>query len=75
MSTVHPPVAPTTTPTAMPPSVHPDIAHLPGAMLTTAATRALAVLRVSTGFLFLWAFLDKTFGLRSEERRVGKSVL
>ncbi|MFC0531790.1 hypothetical protein [Phytohabitans kaempferiae] len=32
-------------------------------MLTTAAARALAVLRVSTGFVFLWAFLDKTFGL------------
>jgi thiosulfate dehydrogenase [quinone] large subunit len=24
---------------------------------------ALAVLRLSTGFIFLWAFLDKTFGL------------
>jgi thiosulfate dehydrogenase (quinone) large subunit len=35
----------------------------PGAMLTKTAARALAVLRVSTGFVFLWAFLDKTFGL------------
>jgi thiosulfate dehydrogenase [quinone] large subunit len=35
----------------------------PGAMLTTAAAKALAVLRISTGFVFLWAFLDKTFGL------------
>lgn len=34
----------------------------PGSMLTHAAARALAVLRVSTGFVFLWAFLDKTFG-------------
>jgi thiosulfate dehydrogenase [quinone] large subunit len=34
----------------------------PGAMLTTAAAKALAVLRISTGFVFLWAFLDKTFG-------------
>jgi thiosulfate dehydrogenase [quinone] large subunit len=25
--------------------------------------RVLAVLRVATGFIFLWAFLDKTFGL------------
>lgn len=25
--------------------------------------RALAVLRLATGFIFLWAFLDKTFGL------------
>lgn len=30
---------------------------------TTAAGIALAVLRVSMGFVFLWAFLDKTFGL------------
>jgi thiosulfate dehydrogenase (quinone) large subunit len=29
----------------------------------TAAGRALAVLRVATGLVFLWAFLDKTFGL------------
>ncbi|WP_326560414.1 hypothetical protein [Micromonospora sp. NBC_01796] len=35
----------------------------PGHMLTTTAARALAVLRISTGFVFLWAFLDKTFGL------------
>jgi thiosulfate dehydrogenase [quinone] large subunit len=35
----------------------------PGAMLTAAAAKALAVLRISTGFVFLWAFLDKTFGL------------
>lgn len=34
----------------------------PGAMLTRTASRALAVLRISTGFVFLWAFLDKTFG-------------
>jgi thiosulfate dehydrogenase [quinone] large subunit len=26
--------------------------------------RVLAVLRIATGFIFLWAFLDKTFGLR-----------
>lgn len=40
-----------------------EIAHVPGSMITSAAAKALAVLRVSTGFLFLWAFLDKTFGL------------
>jgi thiosulfate dehydrogenase (quinone) large subunit len=34
----------------------------PGAMLTAAAAKALAVLRIATGFVFLWAFLDKTFG-------------
>lgn len=28
-----------------------------------AGRRALAVLRLATGFIFLWAFLDKTFGL------------
>ncbi|GIJ34337.1 DoxX family membrane protein [Verrucosispora sp. WMMD703] len=38
-------------------------AELPGAMLTTTAARALAVLRISTGLVFIWAFLDKTFGL------------
>ena len=35
----------------------------PGSMLTSGAAKALAVLRISTGFVFLWAFLDKTFGL------------
>ncbi|BCJ46173.1 membrane protein [Actinoplanes ianthinogenes] len=34
----------------------------PGSMLTKSAAKALAVLRVATGFVFLWAFLDKTFG-------------
>ncbi|GIF01779.1 DoxX family membrane protein [Paractinoplanes rishiriensis] len=34
----------------------------PGSMLTHTAARTLAVLRISTGFAFLWAFLDKTFG-------------
>jgi thiosulfate dehydrogenase (quinone) large subunit len=28
-----------------------------------AARRILAVFRIATGFVFLWAFLDKTFGL------------
>jgi thiosulfate dehydrogenase [quinone] large subunit len=37
-------------------------AAFPGPMLTTTAARALAVLRITTGFVFLWAFLDKTFG-------------
>ncbi|MET3423672.1 thiosulfate dehydrogenase [quinone] large subunit [Actinoplanes tereljensis] len=37
-------------------------AEAPGAMITTTAAKALAVLRVATGFIFLWAFLDKTFG-------------
>lgn len=38
-------------------------AEVPGAMISTTAARALAGLRIATGFVFLWAFLDKTFGL------------
>ena len=34
----------------------------PGTVITTTAARFLAVVRVAVGFLFLWAFLDKTFG-------------
>ncbi len=40
-----------------------ETAHAPGPLLTTTAAKALAVLRIATGFVFLWAFLDKTFGL------------
>ncbi|MGW7681575.1 hypothetical protein ACWGID_12590 [Kribbella sp. NPDC054772] len=32
-------------------------------IITTAAGRALAVLRIAYGLTFLWAFLDKLFGL------------
>jgi thiosulfate dehydrogenase [quinone] large subunit len=42
---------------------HPELVEAPGKMVTHTAARALAVLRVVTGFVFLWAFLDKTFGL------------
>jgi thiosulfate dehydrogenase [quinone] large subunit len=38
-------------------------AELPGRMLTHTAAQALAVLRIGTGFVFLWAFADKMFGL------------
>lgn len=41
---------------------HPELAKLPGSLLTGAAARALAFLRVSMSFVFLWAFFDKTFG-------------
>jgi thiosulfate dehydrogenase [quinone] large subunit len=41
---------------------HPELAESPGSMMTHAAARALAVLRVTIGFYFLWAFLDKVFG-------------
>lgn len=30
---------------------------------TVTGRRSLAVLRLATGFIFLWAFIDKTFGL------------
>jgi thiosulfate dehydrogenase (quinone) large subunit len=46
-----------------PSSEHPEIAQVPGAMITSTASKALAALRIATGFVFLWAFLDKTFGL------------
>jgi thiosulfate dehydrogenase (quinone) large subunit len=47
---------------------HSDERTLPAAnetsVVTTSAGRhTLAVLRIATGFIFLWAFLDKTFGL------------
>lgn len=41
---------------------HPELVALPGAVVTSTASQALAVLRIATGFVFLWAFLDKTFG-------------
>jgi thiosulfate dehydrogenase [quinone] large subunit len=53
--TSHRPLTPTTD--------HPDLVALPGSIVTSTASRALAVLRIATGFVFLWAFLDKTFGL------------
>ncbi|GAA2852736.1 membrane protein [Actinoplanes cyaneus] len=43
-------------------AAHLEHVEAPGSVLTTTAARALAVLRISTGFVFLWAFLDKTFG-------------
>ncbi|WP_432839527.1 hypothetical protein [Dactylosporangium sp. CA-092794] len=42
---------------------HLERVEAPGSMLTKTAAKALAVLRYATGFIFLWAFLDKTFGL------------
>ncbi|SDS26252.1 DoxX family membrane protein [Actinoplanes derwentensis] len=38
-------------------------AATPGSILTHPAARLLAVLRIATGFVFLWAFLDKLLGL------------
>jgi thiosulfate dehydrogenase [quinone] large subunit len=51
------------TTTGRSPAAHLEHVEAPGSMLTRTAARALAVLRISTGFVFLWAFLDKTFGL------------
>jgi thiosulfate dehydrogenase (quinone) large subunit len=48
--------------TSRTPVAHLEQVEAPGAMLTHAAARGLAVLRVALGFVFLWAFLDKTFG-------------
>jgi thiosulfate dehydrogenase [quinone] large subunit len=42
---------------------HRELAEVPGSMITRTGAKALAVLRVATGLVFLWAFLDKTFGL------------
>jgi thiosulfate dehydrogenase (quinone) large subunit len=42
---------------------HPERADAPGSMITHRAAKALAVLRIATGLVFLWAFLDKAFGL------------
>lgn len=46
----------------LPSTGHPELAESPGAMMTSTAAKALAVLRITVGFYFLWAFLDKTFG-------------
>ena len=36
---------------------------VPGEVMAPATAKALAVLRITTGSIFLWAFVDKTFGL------------
>ncbi|GID32327.1 DoxX family membrane protein [Paractinoplanes brasiliensis] len=43
-------------------AAHLEKVEAPGSMLTHTAARMLAVLRIATGFVFLWAFFDKTFG-------------
>lgn len=40
-----------------------ETAPVHGAVMTTTAGKAIAVLRIATGLIFLWAFLDKAFGL------------
>ena len=64
MSVQHAPAATPATTTATPATFdHPDLQPSDATVGTVLAARALAVLRVATGFIFLWAFLDKTFGL------------
>src|SRR5689334_13811757 len=43
-------------------AAHLEHVEAPGSMLTKPAAKALAVFRIALGFVFLWAFLDKTFG-------------
>jgi thiosulfate dehydrogenase [quinone] large subunit len=45
------------------PVPHADLTNLPGTVVTSTAAKMLAVLRIGMGFVFLWAFLDKAFGL------------
>lgn len=51
---------------------HPELDRLSGGVLSGTATKVLAVLRIATGFIFLWAFLDKLFGLNYSTKS-GKS--
>lgn len=39
-----------------------ETAPVHGAVMTTTAGKIMAVLRIATGLIFLWAFLDKAFG-------------
>jgi thiosulfate dehydrogenase (quinone) large subunit len=52
----------TTSPAARVTAAAPSVATT-DALDRPQARRALALLRLATGFIFLWAFLDKTFGL------------
>jgi thiosulfate dehydrogenase [quinone] large subunit len=54
MATIHP-EAPT--------SLHPAVLVEDDVVTSVTGRRWLAVTRLATGFIFLWAFLDKTFGL------------
>jgi thiosulfate dehydrogenase [quinone] large subunit len=40
-----------------------ETASAHGAVMTVAAGKLIAVLRIATGMVFLWAFADKAFGL------------
>jgi thiosulfate dehydrogenase (quinone) large subunit len=53
----------TVTSTATPATPRTTVVRQESVVTTPAARRALAVLRLAVGFVFLWAFLDKAFGL------------
>lgn len=57
-------------------AAHSATDHLPAesTVRSPAAARALAVLRIAVGWIFLWAFLDKLFGL-GEPTPAGKGWL
>jgi thiosulfate dehydrogenase [quinone] large subunit len=59
--TSHAPTAATLLPPAVPAERAPATEN--ELVKSIAGRRSLAVLRIATGFIFLWAFLDKTFGL------------
>lgn len=61
MAIQQPPVR-LTDPTTLPARRAAETASVHGAVMTDAAAKFLAVIRVVAGFAFLWAFLDKTFG-------------
>jgi len=44
-------------------AIRAERAHAPDSTISRTAARALAVLRIGTGFVFLWAFVDKLLGL------------
>jgi thiosulfate dehydrogenase [quinone] large subunit len=53
----------TTTHRRQVPVIATDTGREPNRITTVAAGRALAVLRIAFGLTFLWAFVDKVFGL------------
>jgi thiosulfate dehydrogenase (quinone) large subunit len=53
----------TTTHRRQDPVIATDTGREPNRITTVAAGRALAVLRIAFGLTFLWAFVDKVFGL------------
>jgi thiosulfate dehydrogenase [quinone] large subunit len=57
------PVRPTRTPTVPRPGPAPTVRTEARPQLSTAVRYLLEVIRLALGWIFLWAFMDKTFGL------------